>query len=293
MRCILLLCLLGLVAARANKAPPSCHRDSNPFTTVTPVWSGRPLDPRGKLRDWAYDGITPRFTQAIRTHGNDMSVPVHGRGSENPLKMDPFGAGMRISTRYAYLGGKVCAWLTIPEPTSGTIFGMYLIDVHPKGSERTYTTWREADLEWLGVKPDMVQTSVFEMGRESPNAQEHNTVGLLNGATQKDPIRYCIEWDLGVPAAQKFVRFTAKSVSHPDWVVLREWKPSSPEVAAYWDEPLRAIITFWSNNHITGWSGPYNIPAGKVLWAHLKDVTFRPKGPAFCPKPDHDLQPAT
>lgn len=48
-----------------------------------------------------------------------------------------------------------------------------------------------------------------------------------------------------------------------------------------------------SNNHITGWSGPYNIPAGKVLWAHLKDVTFRPKGPAFCPKPDHDLQPAT
>jgi hypothetical protein len=46
---------------------------------------------------------------------------------------DPFGAGMRISTRYAYLGGKVCAWLQIPEPTSGTIFGMYLIDIHPKG----------------------------------------------------------------------------------------------------------------------------------------------------------------
>jgi hypothetical protein len=48
---------------------------------------------------------------------------------------DPFGAGMRISTRYAYLGGKVCAWLTIPEPTSGTIFGMYLIDIHPKGEQ--------------------------------------------------------------------------------------------------------------------------------------------------------------
>jgi hypothetical protein len=48
-----------------------------------------------------------------------------------------------------------------------------------------------------------------------------------------------------------------------------------------------------SNNHITEWSGPYNIPAGKVLWAHMKDVTFRPKGAAFCPKPDHDLQPAT
>jgi hypothetical protein len=68
---------------------------------------------------------------------------------------------------------------------------------------------------------------------------------LLNGATQKDPIRYCIEWDLDVPADKKVVRFTAKSVTHPDWVVLREWRPSSPEVAAYWNEPLRAIITFW------------------------------------------------
>lgn len=48
-----------------------------------------------------------------------------------------------------------------------------------------------------------------------------------------------------------------------------------------------------SNNSITNWSGPYNIPAGEILWAHLKDVTFRPKGAAFCPKPDHDLQPAT
>lgn len=46
---------------------------------------------------------------------------------------DPFGAGMRISTRYAYLGGKVCTWLQIPEPASGTIFGLYLIDSHPKG----------------------------------------------------------------------------------------------------------------------------------------------------------------
>jgi hypothetical protein len=24
------------------------------------------------------------------------------------------------------------------------------------GSERSYSTWREADLEWLGVKPDSV-----------------------------------------------------------------------------------------------------------------------------------------
>jgi hypothetical protein len=54
-----------------------------------------------------------------------------------------------------------------------------------------------------------------------------------------------------VPADKKFVRFTAKSVTHPDWVVLREWHPSSPEVAAYWNEPLRAIITFWCARHHT------------------------------------------
>lgn len=46
---------------------------------------------------------------------------------------DPFGAGMRISTQYAYLGGRLCATITIPNPTSGTIFAMYLIDIHPKG----------------------------------------------------------------------------------------------------------------------------------------------------------------
>lgn len=40
---------------------------------------------------------------------------------------------MRLSTRFAYLGGKVCARLQIPKPTSGTIFGLYLIDVHPRG----------------------------------------------------------------------------------------------------------------------------------------------------------------
>ncbi|KAF8066204.1 ycf42 [Scenedesmus sp. PABB004] len=291
-----LLLLLGLAAAggaaaRAAAAPPHCpNARSNPFTSVTPVWYKRPLP--GQLNQWAYDGITPTFTEAIRTKGNDMSVPLHGRGNENPLRMDPFGAGMRVSTRYAYLGGKVCAWLRIPEPTSGTIFGMYLIDIHPKGSERSSTTWREADLEWLGLKPDIVQTSVFEMGREQPNAMEHNTVSLLGGASQVDPIRYCIEWDLLARDA-KFVRFTAKSTAHKDWVVLREWKPSSPEVNAFWSEPMRAIITFWSNNHITNWSGPYNIPADKIVWAHLKDVTFKPRGPAFCPKPDHDLQPST
>lgn len=53
------------------------------------------------------------------------------------------------------------------------------------GSERTYTPWREADLEWLGVKPDQVQTSVFEMGREQPNAIEHHTAEVSNIANTR------------------------------------------------------------------------------------------------------------
>jgi hypothetical protein len=52
-----------------------------------------------------------------------------------PLQ-DPFGAGMRITTPYAYFGGRLCATISIPTPTSGTIFGMYLIDYHPKGESR-------------------------------------------------------------------------------------------------------------------------------------------------------------
>jgi hypothetical protein len=40
---------------------------------------------------------------------------------------------MRISTHYAYLGGRLCATIALPNPTSGTIFAMYLIDIHPKG----------------------------------------------------------------------------------------------------------------------------------------------------------------
>lgn len=46
------------------------------------------------------------------------------------------------------------------------------------GSTRSSATWREADLEWLGLKPEEVQTSVFEMGREQPNAQEYQTAGV-------------------------------------------------------------------------------------------------------------------
>jgi hypothetical protein len=52
-----------------------------------------------------------------------------------PTPQDPFGAGMRVSTRYAYKAGKVCAWMRNPDPRSGTIIGMYLIDVHPKGED--------------------------------------------------------------------------------------------------------------------------------------------------------------
>lgn len=48
-----------------------------------------------------------------------------------------------------------------------------------------------------------------------------------------------------------------------------------------------------SNNHIVGWSGAYNVPEGKVLWGILKDIQFKPRGPAFCPKLDNDLEPMT
>jgi hypothetical protein len=127
----------------------------------------RPLP--GRLgRTFHYDGISPVIPHAIKVTGeNNMKFPLVGRGDVNPLKkvryatshaaaaadtvsmvyphpllacllttntpQDPFGAGMRISTHYAYLGGRLCATIAIPNPTSGTIFGMYLIDIHPKG----------------------------------------------------------------------------------------------------------------------------------------------------------------
>jgi hypothetical protein len=238
-----------------------------------------------------YDGISPFIPNAIKVNGNNMKFPLVGRGDENPLKKDPFGAGMRISTHYAYLGGRLCATIALPNPTSGTIFAMYLIDIHPKGSERGGAKWREADLEWLGSKPSQVQTSMFEMGQEQPRAQEHDLPALLNDATQRDPVRYCIDWDL-LPKHKKYVRFTAKGPKSPDWVTIREWTPPNAEVDKFWNEPLRAIFTFWSNRHIAHWSGAYNIPAGKMLWADIKDVAFVPKGYAYCVKPDNDLEPS-
>lgn len=68
--------------------------------------------------------------------------------------------------------------------------------------------------------------------------------------------------------------------------------PPSPEVDAFWTEPLRGIFTFWSNRHIVGWSGSYSIPAGEMLWADVRDVTFVPKGAPYCVKPDLDLTPS-
>jgi hypothetical protein len=47
-----------------------------------------------------------------------------------------------------------------------------------------------------------------------------------------------------------------------------------------------------SNRHIVHWSGSYNVPAGKMLWADIKDVAFVPKGYAYCVKPDNDLEPS-
>jgi hypothetical protein len=50
-----------------------------------------------------------------------------------PAMQDAFGAGARVGTKYAYKGGKICAWMKNPDPRPGTIIGMYLIDAHPKG----------------------------------------------------------------------------------------------------------------------------------------------------------------
>jgi hypothetical protein len=55
---------------------------------------------------------------------------------------------------------------------------------------------------------------------------------------------------------------------------------------------LSLLLARRSNRHIAHWSGPYNIPAGKMLWADIKDVTFVPKGYAYCVKPDNDLEPS-
>jgi hypothetical protein len=64
-------------------------------------------------------------------------IALHARTKKDAahtfLLQDAFGAGMRLTTKYAYKAGSVCAWMRYPDPRSGTIVGLYLIDVHPKG----------------------------------------------------------------------------------------------------------------------------------------------------------------
>lgn len=279
LRCV----VLGVLLAVAGAACPS----PTPPGAPTPKWFRRPV-PGALSRHWVYDGISPFTPYAIKVQGNSMKMPLVGRGTENPLKQDPFGAGLRISTANAWLAGRLSATIRIPNPTSGTIFAMYLIDVHPKGSERGGSRWREADLEWLGLKPGQVQTSVFEVGQEQPHAEEHDLKALL-GVTQRDPVRYTIDWELR-PGMKKAVRFSAASGSKS--VLIREWTPPNAEVASFWNEPLRAIFTFWSNRHIAHWSGAYSLPAGEMLWVDVADVAFVPRGSPYCPTPDLDLQPS-
>jgi hypothetical protein len=111
----------------------------------------------------------------------------------------------------------------------------------------------------------------------------------LLGVTQRDPVRYTIDWELR-PGMKKAVRFSAASGSKS--VLIREWTPPNAEVASFWNEPLRAIFTFWSNRHIAHWSGAYSLPAGEMLWVDVADVAFVPRGSPYCPKPDLDLQPS-
>lgn len=56
--------------------------------------------------------------------------------------------------------------------------------------------------------------------------------------------------------------------------------------------PFPVPTTRRSNRHIAQWSGAYSIPAGEMLWVDIKDVVFVPKGYAYCPKPDRDLEPS-
>ena len=113
---------------------------------------------------------------------------------------------------------------------------------------------------------------------------------MLNvpGISQRDPIKYCISWDLFT--RDKFIRFTAQSAGKP-LVVVREWKPSNDEVNKFWDVPLRAIFTFWSNDNIEDWSGEYNLDENTLLKAEFLDVRFTPKGAPYCAAADDDLEP--
>jgi hypothetical protein len=73
------------------------------------------------------------------------------------------------------------------------------------------------------------------------------------GITVKDPVHYCIHWDLR-SANNKTLEWTARAPGKPVQTV-RRWTPENEELNKYWDVPLRAIFTIWSNRHIVEWSG--------------------------------------
>lgn len=116
----------------------------------------------------------------------------------------------------------------------------------------------------------------------------------LVGGTQRDPIRYCIEWDL-LPRHKKFVRFTASNTARPKWVTIREWVPPNAEVDAFWNEPLRAIFTFWwvtgvvFRGRSTGHAGCRASHAREVA-SHYMHMCVYMLPPAAHPHPDTHLQ---
>lgn len=75
-------CVLGLVQCRDLAKDLKCDT-ANPFTSVKPQWSNKPL--AGRLSQWHFDGISPFKTQNPKINGNSISIPLVGRGSANPL----------------------------------------------------------------------------------------------------------------------------------------------------------------------------------------------------------------
>ena len=65
-----------------SSSGPKCDL-SNPYTTVKPKWFHKPLP--GKFNQWAYDGVSPFGNPGAKVKGSDISIPLVGRGSANPL----------------------------------------------------------------------------------------------------------------------------------------------------------------------------------------------------------------
>lgn len=77
-------CIIATAESRAVVEQLKCDL-SNPYTSVLPLWFHKPLP--GKMDQWSYDGISPFGIEPARVKGNDMSIPLVGRGNENPLEM--------------------------------------------------------------------------------------------------------------------------------------------------------------------------------------------------------------